>query len=65
MGEILVQSTAVEFVLLILQLSFREDDQAIGVGLQALQGLLDLRQRGSRQVEQALAMAKQIGEFRC
>ena len=33
MGEILSQSAAVEFVLLILQFSFRKDDKTVGIGL--------------------------------
>ena len=40
-GEILRQSAAVELVLLVLQLSLREDNETVGISLQALQGLFD------------------------
>ena len=65
MREVLCQSAALQFVLLILQFAFGKDDQPIGIGLQPLQGLLDLRQRGGREVEQRLAVAEQVGQLFC
>ena len=63
MGEMFGETAAVEFVLLVLQLTFGEDDEAIGPGLQTLQGRLNFGQWGGWQMEQKLAMAEQLRQL--
>ena len=58
--EILAKATAMELILLVLKLALCEHHQSVGIGLQALQGGLNLRQRRCRQMQQRLAVGQQL-----
>lgn len=58
--EILAKAAAMELVLLVLKFALGEHHQTVGIGLQALQGRLNLGQGCGRQMQQRLAVCQQL-----
>ena len=64
MGEVFGKTATMELVFLILQLALGKHHQTVGIGLQSLQRVFDLRQRCGWQMQQRLAMCQQLSELR-